>query len=127
MNTATTDDVTEYLKEIKNSIKNDKNNLKLQNNRLKNFEFMVEYNLNSDVIIDIINELELDDFEEKVKNNHKSDRYKDEILYIFSKKWELTNINGNKKLITIYIKFNYINPNVILVSFHEARYKFKEK
>ena len=81
MNTATTDDVTEYLKEIKNSIKNDKNNLKLQNNRLKNFEFMVEYNLNSDVIIDIINELELDDFEEKVKNNHKSDRYKDEILY----------------------------------------------
>lgn len=127
MNTATTDDVTEYLKEIKNSIKNDKNNLKLQNNRLKNFEFMVEYNLNSDVIIDIINELELDDFEEKVKNNHKSDRYKDEILYIFSKKWELTNINGNKKIITIYIKFNYINPNVILVSFHEARYKFKEK
>lgn len=127
MNTATTDDVTEYLKEIKNSIKNDKNNLKLQNNRLKNFEFMVEYNLNSDVIIDIINELELDDFEEKVKNNHKSDRYKDEILYIFSKKRELTNINGNKKLITIYIKFNYINPNVILVSFHEARYKFKEK
>lgn len=127
MNTATTDDVTEYLKEIKNSIKNDKNNLKLQNNRLKNFEFMVEYNLNSDVIIDIINELELDDFEEKVKNNHKSDRYKDEILYIFSKKRELTNVNGNKKLITIYIKFNYINPNVILVSFHEARYKFKEK
>lgn len=122
---ATDDDVSEYLKEIKECIKKDKNNLKLQQNRQNNFEFMVEYNLNKNVIIDIINQLELIDFIDKVANRHKE--YKDEVLYIFNKNYELTNAHGNKKIVFIYIKFNYINPKVILVSFHEAKYKFKEK
>ena len=122
---ATADDVSEYLKEIKECIKKDKNNLKLQQNRQNNFEFMVEYNLNKNVIIDIINQLELIDFIDKVANRHKE--YKDEVLYIFNKNYELTNAHGNKKIVSIYIKFNYINPKVILVSFHEAKYKFKEK
>lgn len=122
---ATDDDVSEYLKEIKECIKKDKNNLKLQQNRQNNFEFMVEYNLNRNAIIDIINQLELSDFIDKVANRHKE--YKDEVLYIFNKNYELTNAYGNKKIVSIYIKFNYINPKVILVSFHEAKYKFKEK
>lgn len=122
---ATDDDVSEYLKEIKKCIKKDKNNLKLQQNRQNNFEFMVEYNLNKNVIIDIINQLELNDFIDKVANRH--EEYKDEVLYIFNKNYELTNTHGNKKLVSIYIKFNYINPKVILVSFHEAKYRFKEK
>lgn len=122
---ATDDDVYEYLKEIKECIKKDKNNLKLQQNRQNNFEFMVEYNLNRNAIIDIINQLELSDFIDKVANRHKE--YKDEVLYIFNKNYELTNAYGNKKIVSIYIKFNYINPKVILVSFHEAKYKFKEK
>ncbi len=122
---ATDDDVSEYLKEIKECIKKDKNNLKLQQNRQNNFEFMVEYNLNKNVIIDIINQLELIDFIDKVANRHKE--YKVEVLYIFNKNYELTNAHGNKKIVSIYIKFNYINPKVILVSFHEAKYKFKEK
>ena len=122
---ATDDDVSEYLKEIKECIKKDKNNLKLQQNRQNNFEFMVEYNLNKNVIIDIINQLELIDFIDKVANRHKE--YKDEVLYIFNKNYELTNDHGNKKIVFIYIKFNYINPKVILVSFHEAKYKCKEK
>lgn len=122
---ATDDDVSEYLKEIKECIKKDKNNLKLQQNRQNNFEFMVEYNLNKNVIIDIINQLELIDFIDKVANRHKE--YKDEVLYIFNKNYELTNAHGNKKIVSIYIKFNYINPKVILVSFHEAKYKFKGK
>ena len=120
--TATDDEIINYLNSVKTLIK-DENKLIISTNRSINLDFMSEYSLKKKNVIEVINSLSKDDFEDKVVNNHLN--FSNEILYIFSKTIELVDISGIKKLVTIYIKFNVLNNNVILISFHEAKYKFK--
>ncbi|OUP24586.1 hypothetical protein B5F27_16180 [Faecalibacterium sp. An192] len=51
-----------------------------------------------------------------------------ETLYIFGKELELLERFGSeKKLVSLYIKFNKLDGNyVIVVSFHEAHYPLKK-
>lgn len=123
--TTTDDEITEYLDNIKRCIEENENNLIIANNRDINLKFMVKYNLNKQKVIEILKELNKEDFEEKVINKHKE--YSNELLYIFSKKLELTDYLGIKRMVTIYIKFNLLKQRVIVISFHEAKYKFKGK
>ena len=122
---STDNEITEYLDNIKKLIIENESNLIISYNRDINLSFMKKYGLKKKSVIMIINSLTKMDFKEKVRNEHKD--YSDEFLYIFSKEMELTDINGNIKEITLYIKFNLLNKKLILISFHEAKYKFKGK
>lgn len=99
-------------------------NLIISTNRNINLSFMIEYDLNIKTIIRIIKDLKATDFKEKLINKHIE--YKDEYLYVFSTILELNNSIGESKTIPMYTKFNLLPNKVILVSFHEAKYKFKE-
>lgn len=123
--TATDDDIINYLSSVKSLIKENKNNLIVSLNREKNTNFINKYGLKKNRIIEIIDSLDKDDFEDKVMNRHTD--YSDEVLYIFSKTFNLTDSNGKLNTVEIYIKFNLTDKKVILISFHEAEYEFKEK
>lgn len=123
--TTTNDDIDEYLEKVKNIINTNNSDLIISLNRDINRNFMINYALKKRSVIQIINNLSSDNFEEKVLNNHTN--FKDEYLYIFSIVMDLIDIKGKTKKVTIYIKFNLLDTKVILVSFHEAKYKFKEK
>ena len=122
---STDDEITEYLSKIKELIIKNNNNLIISTNRDINLSFMKKYGLTKKNIIDIINSLNEVNFEEKVINEHQD--YPNENLYIFSKNIELVDDKGNIKDVMLYIKFNLLNKKVILISFHEAKYKFKGK
>ena len=123
--TTTNDDIDEYLEKVKNIMNTNNSDLIISLNRDINRNFMINYALKKGSVIQIINNLSSDNFEEKVLNNHTN--FKDEYLYIISIVMDLTDIKGKTKKVTIYIKFNLLDTKVILVSFHEAKYKFKEK
>lgn len=121
----TDDEITEYLANIRKLINQDTNNLKIATNREVNLNFIAKYNLKKKNIIQIIRRLRNEHFQQKVVNEH--EKYSKEYLYIFGIKVELTDSIGNNNSVLLYIKFNVLNEKVILVSFHEAKYKFKEK
>lgn len=123
--TTTNDDIDKYLEKVKNIINNNSSNLIISLNRDINRDFMANYSLRKKNVIQIINNLSSNNFEEKVINNHTD--FKDEYLYIFSTVMDLTGTKGKTKKVIIYIKFNLLDTKAILVSFHEAKYKFKEK
>ena len=122
--TTTNDEINDYLNGIKELINKNENNLIVSSNRDINLSFMIKYGLKKKKIIQIINSLHKSDFIKKVINEHVN--FSSEILYIFSKTINLEDIDGKIKKVTIYIKFNFLDEKVILISFHEAKYKFKE-
>lgn len=123
--TATLEDINHYLNDIKTLINENERSLIISTNRTKNIYFMQKYNLKKKDIIQIINSLDTDDFKDKVVNEHI--QFLNEVLYIFSKTVDLIDEEGKINTVNIYIKFNLINKKVILISFHEAEYEFKEK
>lgn len=119
------EEISTYLQEVKNIINSNQKDLIISLNRKKNLEFIKKFGLSKASIIDIINQLTIEDFKDRVANEHPG--FSKETLYIFGKMLFLENIYGELEKPLVYIKFNKLMNKVILISFHEAKYKFKEK
>lgn len=124
--------ITKYLVEFKELIKNDYFTISLNNNRQENIRFMEDYNITTKKAKHILLCLETLDFCYAVDNNNPKIAH--EMLYIFCKMFTLDN-RGTKENIDIYIKVNSTktrkgNNIIIIVSFHKRnkpiQYCFKE-
>lgn len=93
-------------------------------NRKANEDFLKKYNLDKNKQIEMLKCLSKEDFSKSEEHrNHKS-----RILYFFGRNYELTNKNGTRENVEVYVKF-YITEDqesnddfTIIISFHPARY-----
>lgn len=126
---ATQKEIAAYLAEVKASVRARKYRIELNEKRIDNMKLQFDFVISSDDIRNILLSLEVEDFSEKLQNEHAG--YEDEMLYVFGKDVILLERFGTgEKLVPLYIKFNKLkNLFVIVISFHKQkhplRYPFK--
>lgn len=118
----TREEITTYLAEVKESVKEGRYRIEQNENRCDNLQLLTDYILSSDDVQNILLNLEVEDFSEKRQNEHIG--FENEWLYIFGKNVQLTERFGtNERMVPLYIKFNKLeNLFVIVISFHEQKY-----
>ncbi len=118
-------EIQEYLKEVKNLIRNDKYRIALNENRRDNRDLFLEYIIPEERAKEILLGLTYMDFCKKVQNS-KPGR-EDEWLYIFGKEETLISKYGDgEEKVQLYIKINKIEEKfVAVISFHKQKYKLK--
>lgn len=93
----------------------------MQENRQENLSFIEEYNINDVKLIRILSSLKEEDFCYGLKDM--ADGTKEIDYYVFCPKVELYNIEGNKEIVDVYLRFNIIESNEyeyrILLSIHK--------
>lgn len=121
----TFDEIDLYLKEIKDAVQNDRYRIDRNNRRQDNQNLFVDYVIDEAKEKEILLSLDVTDFSEKRKNEHKG--FEHEVLYIFGKDIKLLERFGSEeKTVLLYIKFNKLeNRFVIVISFHEQKYPMK--
>ena len=118
----TREEIIEYLTEVKEAVEVNRYQIAMNHNRQDNIDLFMNYVLDEAGEKEVLLDLEVEDFSEKVQNDKEG--YKDEQLYIFGKDVRLLERFGNKKqLVSLYIKFNKLeNRYVIVISFHEQKH-----
>ncbi len=118
-------EIQEYLKEVKNLIRNDKYRIALNENRRDNRDLFLEYIIPEERAKEILLGLTYMDFCKKVQNS-KPGR-EDEWLYIFGKEETFISKYGDgEEKVQLYIKINKIEEKfVAVISFHKQKYKLK--
>lgn len=90
-------------------------------NRQENIDFINEYNMRSEKIEAILNNLTVDDFCHTLQNTKAG--YEDETLYVFVPQVELFEADGVAIKVDIYIKTNIMNTSkgnrMVVISFHK--------
>ncbi|MCE5222103.1 MAG: hypothetical protein LLF98_12850 [Clostridium sp.] len=106
---------------IKECVRENRYTISLEDNKLENIQFIYEYNINENKRINILFDLDYKDFCYGLQNL--KDGIEQNNLYIFCVQRELYNIEDNKELVDIYLKFNIICNEAeeyrILVSLHK--------
>jgi hypothetical protein len=106
---------------IKECVRENRYTISLEDNKLENIQFMQEYNINEKKRINILFNLHYKDFCYGLQNL--KDGVEQSNLYVFCVQRELYNIEDNKELVDIYLKFNIICNETeeykILVSLHK--------
>ena len=106
---------------IKECVRENRYTISLEDNKLENIQFMQEYNINEKKRINILFSLHYKDFCYGLQNL--KDGVEQSNLYVFCVQRELYNIEDNKELVDIYLKFNIICNETeeykILVSLHK--------
>ena len=118
----TKEEIEEYLRIVKKSVKNDKFIIcKTQKNE-KNRKFIDTYKLNKNKQKQMLIEIEVNDF------CYSADNYNEpqERLYLFCREYELNNW-GTIENIKVYIKIAIKQDNfIVIVSFHEPEKNIKK-
>lgn len=90
-------------------------------NRQENIDFINEYNIRSEKIESILNNLTVDDFCHTLQNTKAG--YEDEKLYVFVPQVELFEADGVAIKVDIYIKTNIMNTSkgnrMVVIFFHK--------
>lgn len=90
-------------------------------NRQENIDFINEYNMRSEKIEAILNNLTVDDFCHTLQNTKAG--YEDETLYVFVPQVELFEADVVAIKVDIYIKTNIMNTSkgnrMVVISFHK--------
>lgn len=117
-------EVKVYLSDVKTLVKKKQYVIPKRDSYL---ELLDKYYVDDILVEDIVMKLTYKDFSCANYNEHPE--YKDEILYIFGKDVRLVSHSSYKEeLVPLYIKFNKIDDQfMIIVSFHEQKYKLKYK
>lgn len=93
----------------------------LEGSRIENMQFIEEYNINEDKIVDILSEITEEDFCYGLKNMKDGILYND--LYVFCPVKELYNIKGEKEIVDVYMRFNIVETDSdnyrLLISLHK--------
>lgn len=110
-------DIAKLLETIKDYIAKDCFIISLNKNRIENLNFIKEYSLKEEAIKEILLQIETKDFCYSTPNRKPG--YEKELLHIFCPTLRLCNIFAEEKLIDVYIKFNILPENVIIISFHQ--------
>ncbi|MGN0144599.1 MAG: hypothetical protein ACI398_06415 [Clostridium sp.] len=95
--------------------------ISLEGNKLENMQFIEEYNVNEEKIIDMLTLLNVEDFCYGLENMKDGVIYND--LYVFCPIRQLYNIKGKKETVDVYMRFNIIesgeNNYRMIVSLHK--------
>lgn len=106
---------------IKDCAREGRYTISLEDNKLENIQFIDEYNINRNKCIDILFDLEVEDFCYGLQDMKDGIELKD--LYVFCPKRELYNIRGLKEEVDIYLKFDVIelqgNEYRVVFSMHK--------
>lgn len=115
-------DIEQYLKEVKEAVKNDRYRIDRNINRQDNMNLFLDYVIDAAKAKKIILSLTVMDFSDILRNEHKG--FEHERLYVFGKDVTLLERTGTEeKTVSLYIKFNKLeNCFVIVISFHEQKY-----
>lgn len=122
-------DIEKYLVEIKIAINAGKYRVEMNDRRQDNKDLFMDYLIDEENRKQILLSLTALDFSEILPNEHAG--YEHEMLYVFGKDVNLLHrFCAGEELISLYIKFNKLESNyVIVISFHKQRhpleYKFK--
>lgn len=118
----TREHIDKYLSDVKEAVKSGRYRLDRNINRQENINLFIEYVIDESKAKDIILNLTANDFSKILQNDHKGFEYEE--LYVFGKDVQLLErIGSKKKTVSLYIKFNKLENNfVIVISFHEQRY-----
>lgn len=113
--------ITNLICIIKECAMEDRFTISLEGSRAENMQFIEEYNINEEKIVNILSELKEEDFCYGLKNIQDGVEYND--LYVFCPVRELYNIKGIKETVDIYMRFNMIEDESgtyrTLVSLHK--------
>lgn len=114
-------DISEVLGKIQSCIGIGRYTIAINSNRQENLDFVREYNISSKKRRQILLKIRPEDFCHSLQNTNIGFEY--ETLYVFCPQVRLFNIDGEKKLVDIYIKFNIIDckgrDRIVVISFHE--------
>lgn len=122
-------DIEKYLAEVKSAINTGKYRVEMNDRRQDNKDLFMDYLIDEEMRKQILLSLTALDFSEILPNEHVG--YEHEMLYVFGKDVNLLHrFSAGEELIPLYIKFNKLESNyVIVISFHKQRhpleYKFK--
>lgn len=99
----------------------DRVTVSLEGSRVENMQFIEEYNINEEKIVDMLTGLTEADFCYGLKNMQNGNVCND--LYVFCPVRELYNIKGEKESVDVYMRFNIIETGEgkyrALVSLHK--------
>lgn len=98
--------ITELISIIKECAVEGRVTVSLEGSRVENIQFIEEYNVNEEKLVDILCGLAEEDFCYGLQNMQGGIVYDD--LYIFCPVTELYNIKGKKEIVDIYMRFNII-------------------
>ncbi|CCL24346.1 hypothetical protein QES_4122 [Clostridioides difficile CD149] len=121
------EDIEIILKKFKACIESENFIISQSENRQDNNDFLKKYNLDKNKQIEMLNCLTKEDFSKSEEHRNHEGR----ILYFFGKKYELTNIDGLREEVELYIKFYIAEKKrtkedfTIIISFHPAKYSIK--
>lgn len=111
--------IEDYLDEIKECIA--RNSIAFAEEREKNRDFHLEYQLTYRKKIDIVNKLKCDDFCHTLNNYNRG--FEDEVLYVFVPVVILNTVEAVRERVSIYLKFNLLKHNnsgkEVIISFHK--------
>ena len=115
-------EIEEWLDQMKQMIRNDRFKIEMNQNRVGNIKLFQEYLINEENVKSILLNLTVNDFCEKVQNEHVGFRH--EWLYIFGKEISLLKrYEDEDTIVPLYMKLNMLeNKFLIIVSFHEQKY-----
>ena len=122
-NVCTKGQVEKILSVLKTCVKEDRYKIALNMNRKENMRFIQEYNLTDKKQKEILLKVGVNDFCGSVYN--RKNGFGHEVLYVFSPRITLWNMDGFEESVNIYIKLNITlysgNKHVIAVSFHKRQ------
>ncbi len=98
--------ITSLIIMIKECVMDDRVTVSFEGSRIENMQFIEEYNINEEKIVDILTGLTEADFCYGLKNMQNGNVYND--LYVFCPVRELYNIKGKKESVDVYMRFNMI-------------------
>lgn len=113
--------ITKLINIIKECAVEGRVTVSLEGSRTENMQFIEEYNVNEEKLVDILCGLSEEDFCYGLKNMQDGVVYDD--LYIFCPEKELYNIKGEREAVDIYMRFNIMESEGgscrTLVSLHK--------
>jgi len=120
-------DIEKYLVEVKSAINTGKYRVEMNDRRQDNKDLFMDYIIDEEKRKQILLSLTALDFSEILPNEHAG--YEHEMLYVFGKDVNLLHRFGaEEELISLYIKFNKLESNyVIVISFHKQRHPLEYK
>ena len=118
MKSVTSNDIVSYLKDMK-AILSTPDALVIKETE-KNFKFKYLYKLDRDRIVEILDSLQVDEFDKKIESTNKE--HLGEVLYVWNPIRSFIDASGKSRDIQLYIKTQLIkNKRLVVISFHEYR------
>lgn len=113
--------IEKLLVTVKECVKKDRFSIPKHRKREENREFIIEYNLRTNKIKEILLSIDTKDFCYSVKNKKKG--YEHEDLYIFAPQVQLFTISDEEEFVNMYIKLNILRDSegefIVFISFHK--------